>query len=356
MPAVSAPESGAPKKYSMKQILWNSVAIGLAAVLIVLLARAADWRSVIEQLRHARLWLLMFAWIVLGSSACFLRAVRWYLLLSAESRLGFWPVFWANSSGNFANSVLPARAGEFIRAAMVSMKSGLSKRFVLAIALCERVFDLLVLVTLTRIGLSYVSNIPVAMQRAINIAFWGAICAVTFLVVVAQSRKWVDLATNSEQRSPAGVGRFWSRLQPFVHGIHAIHDRQRLVLFFVLTIPIWLVDAWGARLVAASLGLNLPLPVALILLAALGCSSLLPTTPGQLGVFQFVTIRVVAMAQIIYNQALTFSLILQAGNYITLGIWGIPGLWMYKKSRSMPGIPPSVPAATTEDAHELVRD
>src|SRR5205807_6959620 len=120
-----------------KRILWNIAALALAAILVFLLARAADWREVGEQMRHANLALLLFAWVVLGSAACLLRAVRWYVLLSDQKRVSFWPVFWANSSGNFGNSILPARAGEFIRAAIVSAKSGLSKRFVLAVALCE---------------------------------------------------------------------------------------------------------------------------------------------------------------------------------------------------------------------------
>ena len=80
---------------------------------------------------------------------------------------------------------------------------------------------------------------------------------------------------------------------------------------------------------------------------------MLPTTPGQLGVFQFVTVRVLALAHIAYNQALTFSLILQAGTYVALALWGVPGLWMYKKSRAA-GNSSLDAAATPDNAHPLI--
>jgi uncharacterized protein (TIRG00374 family) len=348
------PEPSKSKQSSLTRILRKSAAIALAATLIFLLADAADWRRVAEQVRHANISLLLFSWLVLGSVAGLLRAARWYTLLSDEQRLSFWPVFWANASGNFGNSVLPARAGEFIRIAMVSAKSGLSKRFVLAVAVCERLLDMLVLITLTRIGISHVPGIPLPMQRAIGIAFWGAVGAVTILVLAAQSHRIANFTASHGMRWSTTGGRIWSRLQPFIEGVRVIRSRRRLLLFLALTIPIWLVDAWTATLVATSLGIDLPLPVALVLLAALSCSSVLPTTPGQLGVFQFLTIRVLAIAQIGYDQALTYGLVLQASTYIVLAIWGIPGLWMYKRSRSLRSGSVLDAAAATNNTHPFI--
>lgn len=315
------------------RVVWNIAAIVLAVVLVVQLARAADWRTVIGQVRHARLSVLL-AWVVLGSAVCFLRALRWWVLLSGEKRVTFSDAFWANSSGNLGNNVLPARAGEFIRATMVSVTSGLSKRFVLAVGLCERVLDMLILVVLARAGLSYVSSVPYQVQRVIHLAFWVALCTLAALILATATQRLADLAAHNCSGGASQLRRIGSHLQPFVEGIRTIHNRNRLLLFFFLTIPIWLIDAWGAQIVAGALGFRLPLPVVLILLAALASSSLLPTTPGQLGVFQFVNVKLLAIAGIHYNQALTYSLVLQAATYVLLAGWGIPGLVIYRRARA----------------------
>lgn len=338
---------------SSRRILWNVFAIILAAVLITLVMRSANWDAVAGQIRHAQLSMLLFVWIVLGSLACLLRAIRWYVLLSEKKGVSFWPVFWANSSGNLCNGLLPARAGEFIRAAMVSMTSDLNKRFVLAVGLCERIFDMLVLLALTQVGLFYISVLPAPIQHAISTAFWLSVCAVGTLIVASQSHRLAVAVISGRWSSPA-LRKVWGYIEPFVDGIRSIHSRKRLLLFLALTIPIWLVDAWGAKLVAASLGLALPFPVALILLAAIACSSLLPGIPGQLGIFQFVTIRVLAICHIQYNPALTYSLFLQAGTYLVLAIWGIPGLWMYKKMGTSRELSSLQPVGTPDNAQQAV--
>ena len=318
------------KRWTRKVV--NVVGVILAAVLIWLVVRAVDWHTVAAEIRKANIWVLLAAWFLIGGSSWLLRAVRWRLLLTAEKQIGFWPVFWANCAGNLGNSFLPARAGEFIRSAMVGAGHGLVQRFVLATAACERILDLLVFVTLAEIVVWYSSGIPEPILRAVNIAFLLAVAGVTVLVLASRSESFLHSLVARGLRRPRAAERIRAYIEPALAGLRTIHSRKRLLGFIVLSVFIWMLDVSGAKLVAYAMGFTLPFPVAFVLTAGLVFINLVPATPGQIGVYQWVVIRVLAISHIEYNQAFTYSLVLQASGYLALALLGIPGLLLHKKS------------------------
>jgi hypothetical protein len=305
----------------------------LAAVLIWLLVRAADWRAVAGEIRSSNIFLLVCAWLLVGGSSWLLRAVRWRSLLIAETEMGFWPVFWANNAGNLGNVLLPARAGEFIRSAIVSSGSGLTQRFVLATAACERILDLLVFVTLAEIVVWFGYGIPSVIHQSINLAYLLAIASAATLVVASRSERWFHLVIARWLRRPSLANRVEKYLEPLIAGVRTIYSRKRMVSFVALSVVIWLLDVSGAKLVAFAMGFTLPFPVAFVLTAGLVFINLIPATPGQLGVYQWVVVHVLAISHIEYNRALAYSLVMQASGYFVLSLLGVPGLMLYRKSR-----------------------
>jgi uncharacterized membrane protein YbhN (UPF0104 family) len=90
---------------------------------------------------------------------------------------------------------------------------------------------------------------------------------------------------------------------------------------------IWLMDALGTMIAAWALHLPLNILQALLLLAALGLASAIPSTPGYVGTYQFVAVTILPLFGITRSQALTFILVLQASTYVVVTIWGLLGLW-----------------------------
>jgi uncharacterized protein (TIRG00374 family) len=268
-----------------------------------------------------------------GGSSWLLRAARWRLLLIAGKEVGFWPVFWANNAGNLGNVLLPARAGEFIRSAMAGAGCGLPQRFVLATAACERVLDLLVFVTLAEIVVWHGSGIPAAILQAINLAFLLAVAGAAILLVASRFARWVHLVVDRWLRRPSLADRVDKYLEPVMAGVRTIHSWKQMTGFIGLSVFIWLIDVSGAKLVAYAMGFNLPFPVAFVLTAGLVFINLVPATPGQLGVYQWVVVRVLATSHIEYNKALAYALVMQASGYFVLSLLGVPGLIHYRKSR-----------------------
>ena len=66
------------------------------------------------------------------SGSMLLRGLRWRILLAADRPIPLLLGFWGVAVGYLGNNFLPARAGEVVRSAMVSRRTGLGTTYVLA--------------------------------------------------------------------------------------------------------------------------------------------------------------------------------------------------------------------------------
>jgi uncharacterized membrane protein YbhN (UPF0104 family) len=98
-------------------------------------------------------------------------------------------------------------------------------------------------------------------------------------------------------------------------------------MFSLFSIAIWSLDMLTAMQVARAFHLSLSPLLALLELAALGLSSAVPSTPGYVGVYQFVTVAVLTPFGFTQPQALAFILAYQAVNYAVISLWGLLGMW-----------------------------
>jgi hypothetical protein len=120
--------------------------------------------------------------------------------------------------------------------------------------------------------------------------------------------------------------RLADMVSQFLLGMRALQHPGRALSFAGLTAIIWLVDALGSTITAHALGLALTLPQALLLLAALGLASATPSTPGYVGIYQFVAVTVLGPFGFTQSEALAFIVVAQAMIYIVVAVWGLLGL------------------------------
>jgi uncharacterized membrane protein YbhN (UPF0104 family) len=107
---------------------------------------------------------------------------------------------------------------------------------------------------------------------------------------------------------------------------------------------IWLMDSLVAISVAWALNLGLTLPKALLLLAALGLSSAAPSTPGYLGIYQFVATTILIPLGFSRGEALAFIITFQATIYSAVIVWGSTGFWRLGKAElGRPGVSQKAP-------------
>jgi uncharacterized membrane protein YbhN (UPF0104 family) len=306
----------------------------LAAVLLAIAARGLDW----GQLRHI-LGSAKPTWIALtcalSTVALSLRALRWRILLNAEGQVAYPTVFWATAAGYFGNNFLPARAGELIRTFLIRSASGLEIGYVLATALSERVADAIVLVLIAAtVLMMFPAQSGWLAAAAQPFAILGLVGA---LGVIA-----LPLAGDLPQRVVATLP-VPARIQPIlastvgsaIRGLAAFHGLSRFSGFLALTVIIWTIDAAGAMAAGVALGLPITLPISFLILSAVGLASAIPSTPGYVGVFQFVAVMVLSPFGFSPASAIAFIIVLQVVSYGVNAFWGCVGMIRYRRSRRL---------------------
>lgn len=309
------------KKKNSHYVYWI-LAILVAGGLLFLSLRGVDWIQVGKILSHANPVIIIFS-LMVSSLALLLRAVRWRVLLRSATPVAIRTAFWATCAGYFGNSFLPARAGELVRTLMISARTGLSKSFVLTTALAERLSDAVTLVIISSIVLL---SLPVRPG-------WFASAAKPFAIVGLCGAACIAVLPRTELMWRALLERF-----PFPHplkekllkilgqilvGLRAFHDAKRLSQFVGLAALIWLSDATGTILGMRALGLNISYPLAFLLITGFGLGSALPSTPGYIGIYQFVAVSVLTPFGFAKSDAIAYSFLTQVLQYAFIGFWGL---------------------------------
>jgi len=81
--------------------------------------------------------------------------------------------------------------------------------------------------------------------------------------------------------------------------------------------------------------LALPVPAAFLLIASLGLGSALPSTPGYVGIYQFVAVTVLGPFGFSRTDAIAYILNVQALGYVVIGVWGSIGILRYRRVREI---------------------
>ncbi len=316
----------------LKRLALWSVILLVSAGALYLACHKVDGHELLRDLRKAHGWYLA-AGCAVATLSYLVRGVRWRILLSAERKLKFSTVFWASLVGYLGNSYLPARAGEVMRSVMLGQQAGISAGYVLATALTERILDAVVLVGICLVAVWSMAGLPPWFLPAALLLGATALVALVVLYVGLRYRH-LFLALLRRLPLPAAFHtRAATLLDQFALGARAIHHRERAIQFAALTLVIWTLDGVSTIIGAHALELTLTFPQALLLLAALGISSTIPSTPGALGIFQLVAETILMPFGFSRSAALAYILVSQACSYLVVTCWGGLGLLIYGRDR-----------------------
>jgi glycosyltransferase 2 family protein len=251
------------------------------------------------------------------------------------------------------NAVLPARAGELLRTQMVSARSRLSRSYVFATALIGLAMDVIVVVVLSAIVIATLPGTPEWLKKGSGtMAFFG-LGGMAVLVILPHCESLVIRILRLAPGPDKLRLRLVSMGEQFLLGLRAFHHVSRFAVFAGISVSVWLLDAVGAVVIARALHLNLPFPVAILLLAGLALASSAPSTPGYVGVYQIVAVGILPAFGITKSDAIAYILVLQAISYVVFLFWGLPGLWQLKRTSlsivRQPALDPDPIAASGQD-------
>jgi hypothetical protein len=126
----------------VKRILRIALIVLLTVIFLALFLWKSNLRDVWNILLSTNV-----AWfaigIIINSSALIFRTIRWRILLHESHPPAFYPTFFANVMGYMLSTILPIRAGDVARPALLARRTPVRFSEALGTVLTERVLDLL---------------------------------------------------------------------------------------------------------------------------------------------------------------------------------------------------------------------
>jgi len=273
----------------VKRVLQTVSIIALTAFFLALFLRNSNLRDVGRIMASANL-----GWIAAGCGVNFcalvFRAVRWRVLIGGEEPPPFYPTFFATATGYMLSTVLPIRAGDVVRPALLARRTRVRFAEALGTVLTERVVDLIAILTLFAwFCVRHWDDFPQA--RAVirgGAVGAGALLAALFLFLLG-----IRFFRNRIRRVHEWVGRIvperfraaWMRFfDAFAHTL-TITERPRDFFAVVgCTVAVWTCLTAQLWVVFIGLGRHVPYDSTFLINAVATVGLAIPT-PGGVGGF-----------------------------------------------------------------------
>jgi uncharacterized membrane protein YbhN (UPF0104 family) len=268
--------------------------------------RKVDLHEVARALRSVNPTELLLALLTVGVFVT-LVIVRWRYLLGQKEPVPFGPVFSAVMVGYFGNNVLPARAGELLRAHVLGRRTGLSRTFTFATIVVERLFDVATML-LFLLAVMFFFPLP-AWTRQITL---GA-------CVLLGGERLTLLRLPSLRRLFAPLS---ARVAPFRDGLQTVGSRRRLAVVALLSVLIWLTSTLMLWLTLRSFGIRIPLYGVFFTFAVINLGLIIPSAPGFIGTYQVLCIGALGFFHVPESTAFAFSLVQHALWYVPMTLVG----------------------------------
>ncbi len=302
----------------------------ISAALIALFLRATHPAQIADALNEASYWWLLPATVVLFVALA-LRCYRWSFLMRPVAPIGAFRLFPYAIIGYMANNLLPARAGEIVRAWVVGERENVSRVATLGTIAVERLFDGCVLVLMFLVAGAFV-GFNDGRLRAIAVA-----SSALFLVALAIFY-YVTYTEDRASRAFGALARFlperYEHLgEEMVHnlsvGLRSVHTPGSLVIVFALSAAAWTVEATCYAVIGRGFDLDVNFGHYALLLSAANLAIIIPTFLGGTGPFEWAAKLVLVGAGAADAIASAYSVIAHAIIIVPTTILGLIFLWSF---------------------------
>jgi uncharacterized protein (TIRG00374 family) len=308
--------------------LWIGVVFSLGFLWLAL--RDVDLRETANALRRVNVPFLSAAVASFVFSVA-AKAIRWQLLLAVRKAPSFGRAFSVLSVGMMVNSFLPARLGDFARAYLMGEAEADSKVYVLGTVAVEKVADLLFLLFSLTVLLSQMALPEWLAGSARGMALVLAILVPCF-VLLAWQRDFILRMVERTSRFVPSAWREWLVRQTRygLASLEVVRRPRLLIGLFGWSLIVWILSSLTNYLVFLALELALPFWASLLLLVVLQVGTAVPSSPGRIGVFQYLAILTLSIFAVDKNVALGYSVVLYLVLYVPLVLIGSYCLWREK--------------------------
>lgn len=326
----------APPTSRSRSHLPGIVGLVVSALLLWWVLHDVSLAEVWHEIRSAHPgWLL--AAVVAATLTFPLRTIRWrYLLRDQGAVLPFVPLWHATAIGFMANNLLPARAGEVVRAYAARQLTGVRFMTAFASVAVERVMDGLFLVGLVFLGFLHggftpgatVNGIPLTRIVSGGAILFGSVFVAALVVVwlPGPTRRLAHTVLHAVLPARWAL-RALGLVDGVLDGLTALRTPGRMLGVLAWSLVLWLTNASSFALAFVAFDLPLPWSAALVLQGILGFGVAIPSSPGYVGVFEGATRAALALYGVSELASVSLAIGYHVATFIPITALGLWSLW-----------------------------
>ena len=310
---------------------WLGVLISV--IFLWLALRGLKLSDVGSALRTANYW-----WLIPGVAVYFVgvwaRAWRWHYLLRPLKSISTRRMFPIVTIGYMGNNIYPARAGEVLRAYVLRREQGVAISASLATIVIERIFDGVVMLMFIFFNLGALAQLTGSSGLAGNIqavALWGTAAftaaLVAFLAAALFPRQSLGLYHRLvAPRLPEKIrAKVTGILESFWSGLEALRSPTNILMVFLTSIVIWLLETGKYWLVMHAFdftGYTGGFFGLMLMNGIVNLATTIPSAPGYVGTFDTPGIAVLSAYGVNPAVAAGYTLTLHAALWLPITLLG----------------------------------
>ena len=304
------------KNFAIQKLPWIITLIALYFAFSGL-----EWNLFFKSILEANYYYIVLA-ILLTVASYLMRSFRWKYFFPS-GKIPYTEATEVLFLGFFMNNILPARAGEFVRAHLGAKKLGAQRTLVLATIASERLVDGITISALFLIAAAPLvhGNIARNLLWVVGL-FFGAGLLILVMLLVRQ-RIFAVADKISARFNYRVTGYLNSRMQVFLEGLKPIYQPARFPLILATSVLVWSLELGVYMSVSKAFGMYQGLPSCVLFLVAVNFSSLIPSAPGAIGVIEAVSTAVLVSIGIDKHTALAMVITQHIIQYLVVGIPGL---------------------------------
>ncbi len=307
---------------------WVGVLISLLFLYLAL--RGLRLNELGEAMAGANYW-----WLLPGIAVYFVgvwaRAWRWRHLLLPLKSISTARLFPITTIGYFGNNILPARAGELLRAVVLKRQEDVPISASLATIIVERVFDGVIMLAFVFINLPELARLTsssgfVGDIRTLAIIGTGAFLGALAVFLLAAMFPSKSLALFEKLNNRFVPQRFRVRLlalaERFLGGLAALRSPRQILMIFLTSVVIWLLETAKYWLVMHAFPFQVSFFALMLMNGIVNLATTIPSAPGYVGTFDAPGIAVLQAYEVSKAVAAAYTLVLHAALWLPITLVG----------------------------------
>lgn len=248
-------------------------------------------RNVELQTIPATLARLDFSWLLLIAFTYTLehlaRAYRWRAILPGKA-LKIKHAYFGIVLGYLFNNLLPARAGEFVRAFYLKKKDTAPASEIFGSVVFERFLDGIIIVSLILFSLNFYPSTPLIRKASISaVVFYGFVLAA---IILLQYRRQLfeNLTMRFFNLFPRKIAHTLNHSrESFINGLGLIARPKLFFRAVGLSVISWGFSVLTVYISLLMFNFDLGVADAVLLICILSIGAMIPTSPGMIGIYEY---------------------------------------------------------------------